>query len=77
MATNVHLPHRRALAPLTLPCVDIMLANIGAASGSQLTKCVTFLQVGLIVWGILIACYLGRATRSLQKRPYAAFRFDL
>ena len=33
-------------------------------------------QVGLVVWVILIAYYLARATRSLRKRPYTAFRCD-
>ena len=31
-------------------------------------------QVGLLVWVLLIAYYLGRAMRRLHKRPYPAFR---
>jgi len=32
------------------------------------------LQVGMIVWVLWITYHLSRATRSLQKRPYTAFR---
>ena len=32
------------------------------------------LQVGLVVWVLLITYYLGRATRRLEQRPYPAFR---
>ncbi len=31
-------------------------------------------QVALIVWVLWITYYLSRATRSLQQRPYTAFR---
>ena len=32
------------------------------------------LQVAMIVWVLWITYYLSRATRSLQQRPYTAFR---
>ncbi len=32
------------------------------------------LQVGIIVWVLWITYFLSRATRSLQQRPYTAFR---
>ena len=32
-------------------------------------------QVALIVWVLWITYYLSRATRSLQQRPYTAFRY--
>ena len=32
------------------------------------------LQVGMIVWVLWITYHLSRATRSLQQRPYTAFR---